>query len=195
MENKQVLDTLAECGSLLEGHFLLTSGKHSDRYCQCARLLQYPERAARVVALIAEQVKNLGATAVVGPAMGGILVAYELARQLGVRNLFTERENGVMTLRRGFELSPGERVLISEDVVTTGKSTMEVADILEAKGAQIVGLCCLVDRRVPGVEFPLPLYSATTLTVQTFEPDACPLCAQGIPAVKPGSRALHSQSA
>lgn len=188
MENQQVMETLRSCGSLLEGHFLLTSGKHSDRFCQCAKLLQYPDKAAQVVALVAEQVGDLGATAVVGPAMGGIVVAYELARQLGVRGIFTERVEDEMALRRGFEIAPGEKVLISEDVVTTGKSTMEVVRLLEGLGAQVVGLCCLVDRRAPGVELPLPLYSATTLNVQTYEADRCPLCGTQQPLVKPGSR-------
>ena len=140
MEHKAVIETLRECGSLLEGHFLLTSGKHSDRYCQCAKLLQHPDKAASVVELITDQVKDLGATVVVGPAMGGIVVAYELARQLGVRGIFTERVEEQMTLRRGFELAPGEKVLLSEDVVTTGKSTMEVVKLVEDMGAQVIGL-------------------------------------------------------
>ncbi len=188
MEHKAVIETLRECGSLLEGHFLLTSGKHSDRYCQCAKLLQYPDKAATVVELIARQVRDLGITVVVGPAMGGIVVAYELARQLGVRGIFTERVEEQMALRRGFELAPGEKVLLSEDVVTTGKSTMEVVKLVESMGAQVIGLCCLVDRRAPEVELPLPLYSATTLTVQTFEANHCPLCSQNLPLEKPGSR-------
>ncbi len=190
MENKAVLDLLRECGSLLEGHFLLTSGKHSDRYCQCAKLLQYPDKAAQVVELVARQVGELGATVVVGPAMGGIVVAYELARQLGVRGIFTERVEEQMALRRGFTLTPQDRVLVSEDVVTTGKSTMEVIKLVESFGAQVVGLCCLVDRRMPGIELPLPLYSATTLQVQTFEPADCPLCRQNLPLEKPGSRKI-----
>lgn len=188
MENQMVLDTLRECGSLLEGHFLLSSGKHSDRYCQCAKLLQYPGRAEKVLALVTEQVKDKGATVVIGPAMGGIVVAYELARQLKLPGFFTERENGEMTLRRGFALSPEDRVLIAEDVVTTGKSTMETVKVIEAAGAKVIGLCCIVDRRAPGVELPFPLYAATSLNVQTFEADACPLCAEGTPYVKPGSR-------
>lgn len=188
LENQMVLDTLRECGSLLEGHFLLSSGRHSDRYCQCARLLQYPDRAARVLALIAEQVKDLGATVVVGPAMGGIVVAYELARQLGLPGIFTERVDGEMMLRRGFALGPQDRVLLSEDVVTTGKSSMEAVAAIEATGAKVIGFCCIVDRRAPGTKLPLPLYSATVLEVQTFESDACPLCGRGLPVEKPGSR-------
>jgi len=190
MENKMVLDTLRECGSLLEGHFLLSSGKHSDRYCQCAKLLQYPDKAARVLEVVAGQVKDIQADMVVGPAMGGIVVAYELARQLGLPGIFTERADNVMTLRRGFQVEKGMKILITEDVVTTGKSTMETVAVLEGFGAQVVGLCCIVDRRAPGVELPFPIYSATTLEVQTFEADACPLCATGLPAEKPGSRKM-----
>jgi orotate phosphoribosyltransferase len=190
MENQFVIETLKSCGSLLDGHFLLTSGKHSDRYCQCARLLQYPDKAAEVLALVAEQVKHLGATVIVGPAMGGVIVAYELARQLGLPGVFTERVDGEMTLRRGFELTGNDRVLISEDVVTTGKSTLETVKAIESCGARVLGLCCIADRRAPGVEVPFPLYAATTLNVQTFEADDCPLCKQNIPVVKPGSRKI-----
>ena len=190
MENTFVLDTLRECGSLLEGHFLLSSGKHSNRYVQCAKLLQYPDRAAKVLSLVAEQVKDLGATVVVGPAIGGIVVAYELARQIGIPGIFTEREDNVMTLRRGFALSSGDRVLVSEDVVTTGKSTLETVKVIESYGARVIGLCCIADRRTPGVELPFPLYSATSLDVQTFEADNCPLCGAGLPVVKPGSRKI-----
>ena len=188
MENNMVLDILRECGSLLEGHFLLTSGKHSDRYCQCAKLLQYPERAERVLALVADQVRALGATVVVGPAMGGVIPAYELARQLRVRGIFTERVEDVMQLRRGFALEASDNVLVCEDVITTGKSTLETLAVLQETGARVIGLCCLVDRRVPGVELPLPLYAATTLNVQTFEAGSCSLCEQGVPIEKPGSR-------
>lgn len=191
MENQVVVEILRECGSLLEGHFLLSSGKHSDRYCQCAKLLQYPDKAAKVLAYVTEQIKDLGATVMVGPAMGGIVVAYELARQLGIPGIFTERVDNMMTLRRGFTLQPGDRVLITEDVVTTGKSTMETVAVIESMGAKVIGLCCIVDRRVPGVELPFPLYAATALQVQTFEPDTCPLCAQGLSVEKPGSRKMQ----
>ena len=190
MENQMVLEVLRECGSLLEGHFLLSSGKHSDRYCQCAKLLQHPERAAKVLAEVAKQVSGLAVDVVVGPAMGGIVVAYELARQLGVPGIFTERVDNVMTLRRGFEVRPGQTILVTEDVVTTGKSTMETVAVLEGFGARVVGLCCIVDRRIPGTQLPFPIYSATELTVQTFEADACPLCEKGLQIEKPGSRKM-----
>ena len=188
MENKAVIEILKQCESLLDGHFLLSSGKHSDRYCQCAKLLQYPGKAEQVLAVVAEQVKALGATAVVGPAMGGIVPAYELARQLKVKGVFTEREDGEMRFRRGFSLSEHDRVLIGEDVITTGKSTMETVRAVEAQGAKVIGLCCIVDRSAPGVDLPLPVYSATALSVKTFEAASCPLCKEKLPIEKPGSR-------
>lgn len=191
MENKEVLDILRESGSLLEGHFLLSSGKHSNRYCQCARLLQYPDRAEKVIAHITPQVKDLGATIVVGPAMGGIIVAYELARQLGIPGIFTERVDNVMTLRRGFELGRSDRVLIAEDVVTTAKSTLETVKVIESYGAKVIGMVCIVDRRVPSAtELPFPLFSATSLSVETFDAEGCPLCGQGLDVEKPGSRKM-----
>lgn len=170
----------------MEGHFLLSSGRHSDRYCQCAKLLQYPDRAARVISVITEQVKELPIDMVVGPAMGGIIVAYELGRQLGVPAIFTERVDNVMTLRRGFEVKPGQKLLITEDVVTTGKSSLETIEVLKSFGAEVIGVACLADRS--SGDFPYPIYSATKLNIQSWEPDECPLCKQGLPFVKPGSR-------
>ena len=199
MENKSVIEILKECESLLDGHFLLSSGKHSDRYCQCAKLLQYPDKAEKVLAVVAGQVKGLGATAVVGPAMGGIVPAYELARHLGIKGIFTERVDGEMQFRRGFSLSENDRVLIGEDVVTTGKSTMETVRAIEAQGAKVIGFCCIVDRRAPGVDLPLPVFNATTLAVKTFEAEDCPLCKEKLPLEKPGSRkqleAAHTDTA
>ncbi len=181
-----VIDELKQSEALLEGHFLLSSGRHSDRYCQCAKLLQYPDRAERVISVIKEQVKDLPIDMVVGPAMGGILVAYELGRQLGVPAIFTERVDNVMTLRRGFEVKPGQKLLITEDVVTTGKSSLETIEVLKGYGAEVIGIACLADRSTG--DFPYPIYSATKLDIQSWEADECPLCKQGIPVVKPGSR-------
>ncbi len=192
MENKIVLDTLRECESLLDGHFLLSSGKHSNRYCQCAKLLQYPDKAAKVLEIVAKKVEKLGATVVVGPAMGGIVVAYELARQLNIRGVFTERVDLDMQFRRGFSVNKGEKVLIAEDVVTTGKSTLETVKAIEALGGEVVGLCCIVDRRAPNISLPFPIFSATSLDVETFEADSCLLCDKGIPTEKPGSRKINS---
>lgn len=190
MENQAVIEILRGCESLLDGHFLLSSGKHSNRYCQCAKLLQYPDKAEQVLAFVTKQVRELHADVVVGPAMGGIVVAYELARQLGVRGVFTERVDADMQFRRGFAIQKGERVLISEDVVTTGKSTMETVKAIEALGGEVIGLCCIADRRTPDIDLPFPVFAATSLNVETFEADACPLCKQGVPVEKPGSRVV-----
>jgi len=185
----EVLEYLQATGAVLDGHFILSSGKHAARYIQCARLLQHPDSAHRVCLLLGERAQTFGPIdAVIGPALGGIIVAYELARVLSIRGLFTERQNGRMTLRRGFEIEKSERVLIVEDVVTTGGSSLEVADVVKQCGAEILGIACIVDRRPKGTELPLPLVSAIKLKIDAFEPEACPLCRQGIPAVKPGSR-------
>lgn len=191
MENKVVLETLRETESLLEGHFLLTSGKHSDRYCQCAQLFQYPSKAKKITSYITDQVEDLGATVVLGPAMGGIIAGYELARQLGLKSIFCERnDKGEMTLRRNFTLSPEDKVIIAEDVVTTAKSALETAALIESYGAQVVALTCIVDRRVPGASTPFPIYSATTLEVGAYEADDCPLCSDDVELVQPGSRKM-----
>ncbi|MDR2072380.1 MAG: orotate phosphoribosyltransferase [Spirochaetaceae bacterium] len=191
------LELLRGSGALLEGHFLLSSGRHSDKYVQCARLLQYPEKAAAALAPVAEQVRasvaagGLAVDVLAGPAMGGILVAYELGRQLGLPAFFTERgDDGIMSLRRGFEIKPGSRILITEDVITTGKSFGECAAVLEARGGIISALACVVDRRTPGVEVPWPLYAACRVDAKNQAPEDCELCRQGLPLVKPGSRRI-----
>ncbi|ARC83212.1 orotate phosphoribosyltransferase [Clostridium argentinense CDC 2741] len=191
MENKDkmVIDTLVETEALLEGHFLLSSGKHSNKYCQCARLLQYPDKAEKILKLVVEKIKDMDFDVVVGPAMGGVIVAYELARQLGKTAIFTERREGVMTLSR-FEIAKGTKVIISEDVVTTGKSTMEVIEVLEKLGAEVVGVCSIVDRSSDDCKLKLPLYSAIKLNIETFDADECPLCKKQVPYVKPGSRII-----
>jgi orotate phosphoribosyltransferase len=190
-----VLKLLRESGALLEGHFLLSSGRHSNRYFQCARLLQYPGKAAAALAPVAKRIRDdieagrLAIDAVVGPAIGGIIVAYELGRQLGIPAFFTERDDtGAMALRRGFELAPGQRVLIAEDVVTTGKSSGESAAVLERLGAKVAALACLVDRRAEGAALPWPLYPACAVAVENWDAGSCELCEKGIPPVKPGSR-------
>jgi orotate phosphoribosyltransferase len=189
------INLLRESGAMLEGHFLLSSGRHSDRYIQCAQLLQYPARAAHALGPVAERIRadinagTIAIDAIVGPAIGGIIVAYELGRQLGLRAFFTERdESGAMTLRRGFAVKPGERILIAEDVVTTAKSSGESARALEAAGAQVVALACVVDRRNNGVAVAWPFYAACTVAVANVAAEDCPLCRQGIPLIKPGSR-------
>jgi len=183
-----VIEQLKQSEALLEGHFLLSSGRHSNGYCQCAKLLQYPDRAAKVLALVVEKLKCTPVDIVVGPAMGGIIVAYELGRQLGVPAIFTEREDGKMVLRRGFEIHPNQRVLITEDVVTTGKSSLETIEVLKQYGAEVVGIACIANRSTGDIEY--PIFDAIKLNIESWEPENCPLCKQGIPYVKPGSRAI-----
>jgi orotate phosphoribosyltransferase len=183
-----VLRLLKRTGALLEGHFLLSSGLHSDRYFQCARLLQHPRLAARAGRALADLCRPLGARLVVSPALGGVVIGHEVGRALGVRAIFTEREQGIMKLRRGFTIDHGEPALVVEDVVTTGKSTLEAAAAVAAAGGAVVGLASIVDRS-GGVAFPYPFRSLLRLQVATFAPEACPLCRAGkLPAVKPGSR-------
>ncbi len=181
-----VIEILKECEALLEGHFLLSSGRHSNRYCQCAKLLQYPDKAAKVISVVAEQLKEVDFDKVVGPAMGGIIVAYEVGRQCGKPAIFTEREDGKMTLRRGFEIKPGERVIITEDVVTTGKSALEAAEVVKSLGGIVVGIACIVDRGTSKLDY--PIYSCTKMNIESYEKDECPLCKENIPYIKPGSR-------
>ncbi|MCX7655231.1 MAG: orotate phosphoribosyltransferase [Treponemataceae bacterium] len=195
----RTIELLKESGALLEGHFLLSSGRHSDRYFQCARLLQYPHRAAEALSGVVTQLKSdmesgkLHIDAICGPAMGGIIVAYELGRQLGLPAFFTERDDsGTMSLRRGFEVTPGQKILIAEDVVTTGKSSAETARVLETLGARIEGLACIVDRRAAEEAIPWPFYPACRVPVANWDALDCALCKQGVPLVKPGSRRVFS---
>lgn len=195
-----VVSILGECRAMLTGHFLLSSGKHSSQYFQCARLLQYPDRAAAVIGTVAEKIRKLTdegkleVDAIIGPAMGGIVVAYELGRQLGKPAFFTERnDEGVMALRRGFEIAPGERIIIAEDVVTTGKSTLETAEQIKKMGGIVVASICIVDRRPADASepFPWPLFAAARLPAVLWDADGCELCKEGkSPAVKPGSRKI-----
>lgn len=189
MQENEILDILKESEAFLEGHFLLSSGRHSGGYCQCAKLLRFPDKAEKVLRPVAEQLRPLGVSKVCGPAMGGVIVSYELARQLGVESIFTERQDGVMQLRRGFSVEKGERVIISEDVVTTGKSTMETVAALEALGAEVVGVACIADRRAADCVLSLPVYAAVKLDIANYAPEDCPLCREGkTELVKPGSR-------
>lgn len=189
LTDKEVLQLLRSTGAIMEGHFLLSSGKHSARYIQCSRLFQRPDLAHQVCSVLVEKARGLGGIdVVVGPALGGIVMAYELARVLGVRGMFTEREEGKMNLRRGFQIEPGERALIAEDVVTTGRSSLEVAQVVAACGGEVVGIACVVDRRAGSVEMDLPVISATKMKIEVYKPEECPLCQRGVPPVKPGSR-------
>ncbi len=188
MTESEVLQIFRENSALLEGHFVLSSGLHSDRYIQCALVLQYPRIAGRLCSELAEKVRDLGASVVAAPALGGVIVAHEVARALGIRALFTERQMGAMSLRRGFSLSPGEPTLVVEDVITTGGSTRETMACVKQGGGSVVGVGALIDRSGGGANLGVPKSALATLAVQNFDAADCPLCRSGIPAVKPGSR-------
>jgi orotate phosphoribosyltransferase len=185
-----LLNIFQQTGALLEGHFQLTSGLHSPRYLQCALVLQHPEHAEWIGRALASRFADEGIGAVVAPAIGGIIVAHETARASGVRAFFTEREAGVMTLRRGFHINEGERVLVVEDVVTTGGSTRETIEAVTCAGGLVVGAGSVVDRSGGSVDIGVRRVALLTLDVPAYTPDDCPLCAQGTAAVKPGSRTL-----
>jgi len=191
----EVVDLYKNDGALLQGHFLLSSGLHSDTYLQSAKVLQNPEHAERLcvamVAGIPEAVRKQ-IRCVVGPAMGAVLVSYECARALGVRSLFTERENGQMVLRRGFALSSGEGVLVVEDITTTGGSTRECITAVEAAGGKVLASSAIIDRSAGFQDFDgIPFYPLLRLPVRTWSAEDCPLCAAGGVPVKPGSRGLR----
>ena len=187
MSKVDVVEILKKSDALLEGHFLLSSGKHSNRYVQCAKVLRYPEYAAEVLSTVVDKIKDLDIDLVVGPAMGGVIVSYELGRQLNKEAVFTERKDGVMQLRRGFEVKPGAKIIISEDVVTTGKSTLETKKALEELGGEVIGVACIADRTSAPIG--MPIYSAIKLDIQVHDAENCPLCKEGkIELVKPGSR-------
>ena len=171
-----------------EGHFKFTSGRHSDRYVQCARLFEHPGDCTIMCSEVAEAFRGKGADLVVGPALGGIIMAYEVAKALGVRNIFAERENGVMMLRRNFEVTEGTRAIVVEDVVTTGGSAMEVVELLREHGADVVGVGAIVDRSNGAVDFGLPFHAVVTMDLKSWEAEDCHLCRQGLPLTKPGSR-------
>ena len=184
-----VLDRFRQVGALLEGHFRLTSGLHSPGYLQCALVLQHPAQAEACGREIADRVRALGAQVVLSPALGGIVIGQEVGRALGVRAVFAERQDGILMLRRGFALSPGEKVLVVEDVVTTGKSTRETIDVARAAGATVVGAASIIDRSGGHQNLDVPYHALATIALPTYQPEACPMCAAGQPVVKPGSRA------
>ncbi len=189
MTDRETLDLYEATGALLRGHFRLTSGLHSDVYLQSALVLQYPPHAGALGAALAAPFRNDGIQTVLAPAIGGILVAHEVARVIGVRALFTEREDGVMRLRRGFTLAAGERCLVVEDVMTTGGSIREVVGCVEALGGMVVGVGSLIDRSGGGASFPVKRATLATVKATTWKPEECPLCRAGGQAIKPGSRA------
>jgi orotate phosphoribosyltransferase len=188
MDQDAVLDLFRKSGALLEGHFRLSSGLHSNRYLQSALVLQYPEFAGALGHAVGERTRHLQATAVLSPALGGIVIGQEVGRALGIRALFAERQDGTLTLRRGFTLGPTDRVLIVEDVITTGGSTRETAAVAEAAGARVIGASSIIDRGPDPGRLGLPLQSLVRLEVPTWDPESCPMCAKGEPVTKPGSR-------
>lgn len=187
MNREEILKIFKDTGALLQGHFRLTSGLHSPQYFQCALVLQDPVQAQKLCWEIACQFIAEKINVVIGPAIGGIVVAQEVARLIGARAIFAERENNKMTLRRGFQIKSGERVLVVEDVVTTGGSIKEVIELVKADGGDIKGVAFLVDRSQGKVEFSVPKFAVIEMDVISYE-ENCPLCKQGLPVVKPGSR-------
>lgn len=188
MTEKQIVELFEKHNALLTGHFKLSSGLHSEKYLQCALILQYPELAEKLSALIAKKFAKTKIDVVVGPALGGITLAYEVARALGVRGLFTERHDGKMVLRRGFFIRNGEKVLVVEDVITTGGSTKEVMEVVKSFGAMVVGIGSVIDRSAHDPDFGVPFAALAKIGVMTFEEKDCPLCKKNIPVTKPGSR-------
>jgi len=185
----RVTDLMKASGALMKGHFRLSSGLHSDEYCQCAKVAEHPEISEELGRMLADLFRGDHVDVVVSPAIGGIVIGYEVARALGVRAIWAERTDGAMALRRGFGVSPGERVLIVEDVVTTGGSVREVAQVVKEAGAEIVGFGFIMDRSREPLNLPGPTKALLeTRDMKTYDPDTCPLCAEGIPLVKPGSK-------
>ncbi|MGK9368982.1 orotate phosphoribosyltransferase [Melioribacter sp. Ez-97] len=191
MNKQEILDIFLKTEALLEGHFLLTSGRHSNQYFQCALVLQYPEYNSLISGMIADHFKNHEIDAVISPAIGGIVVGQEVARQLNKKSIFAEREDKTLTLRRGFGIEAGKKYLVCEDVVTTGGSVFEVMDIVKNGGGIVAGVGFIVDRSNNKVDFGVPQFSTLQLEVKSFLPEECPLCKENkIPLVKPGSRKI-----
>jgi orotate phosphoribosyltransferase len=188
MNADAVLSLFRKSGALLEGHFKLSSGLHSDKYLQSALVLQYPEFANALGESVAARTRHLGATVVLSPALGGIVIGQETGRALGVRAIFAERQESKLALRRGFTLSPQDRVLVVEDVITTGGSTLETVAVATAAGATVIGAAAIINRGKNEAKMGLPFYALVNMEVPVFEPERCPLCAKGDPVVKPGSR-------
>ena len=188
MTRDELLELYRRSGALLEGHFRLTSGLHSPGYLQCALVLQHPQHAEAVGRAIADRVRGVRADVVLSPALGGVVIGQEVGRALGVRAIFAERQDGKLALRRGFTLATTDRVLVVEDVMTTGGSTRETIEVAKAAGGQVVGAASIVDRSGGTIRFDVPFTALLEIALPTYDPEQCPLCAQGLPVVKPGSR-------
>ena len=189
MTEKEIIDILEKSGALLSGHFQLRSGLHSNRFFQAALLLQYPDKAETVCRFVAESFRNSGVETVISPAVGGLIVGQEVARALGCRAVFADKEDGELVLKRGFSLRKGEKVLVAEDVVTKGGRVQQTIDLVRSFDAEVVGVAVLVDRSGGTVTFDVPVFkSALKLSLPTFDPAECPLCKQGLPVDRPGSK-------
>jgi orotate phosphoribosyltransferase len=186
--NEKALELLKDAGVLLEGHFLLTSGRHSAKYLQCAKIFKDTKLSELLCKELADRLGDNKPDQVCGPAIGAILMSYEVSRQLGTPNIFAERENGAMVFRRGFEVVKGQKILVVEDVVTTGGSVKEVIKLIQDAGGIVSGVGAIVDRTGGKIDFGVPFYSVLSVEVESFDPDNCPICKTGIPAIKPGSR-------
>lgn len=191
MKENEVLSLFQEIGVIKQGHFKLSSGRHSDIYLQCAILQQYPELHSRVLQSIADSIKSYQPTVIVGAAVGGVVSSYELARLVGARSIFTERVDGCLKLRRGFELIPEDRVVVIEDVVTTAKTTIEIIDLVKVYGLIPKAIATIVDRRATPTGIDFPFFSAIKVTAQTWLQEECPLCLKKQPIDEPGSRRLN----
>ena len=189
MTDNEVLELFRQSGALLDGHFRLSSGLHSDRYLQSALVLQHPDYAEQMGRALAARLEHLQPTAILSPALGGIVIGQEVGRAMHLRSLFAERQDGKLMLRRGFTLAPSDRVVVVEDVITTGGSTRETTAVAEATGAIVLGVAAIIDRGSDPGRLSLPLQALVRMEVPTYQADACPMCASGMPVTKPGSRA------
>ncbi len=185
MNDQMIIDLLKKTGVIMEGHFLLTSGRHSSRFLQCSQLMQHPEYAGALCRLMAEPFRGEGVETVIGPAMGGVILAYEVARALGAKAIYAEPSEGKMVLRRGFKIEAGEKVLIVEDAVSTGGSVQKVIDLLKSNEAEIIGVAVIVDRTAGNLNLGIPTAALLQMQIESFEPEACPLCQAGQPLQKP----------
>lgn len=194
LSNERAIEILKKANVLLEGHFLLTSGRHSNQYLQCAKIFRNTKYSEELCKALAEQFKDYDIDVVVGPAMGAVLMSYEVSRHLGVENYFAERVDGKMEFRRGFNIEKDMKCLIVEDVVTTGGSVKEVMELIQQAGGEVVGVGLIIDRTGGKVDLGVPLKSVLSMEVKSYEHDECPICKQGdIELVKPGSRKLPTK--
>ena len=194
LTREELLDLFRRSGALLDGHFRLSSGLHSPGYLQCALVLQHPQHAEALGGAIADRARDLRPSLVLSPALGGIVIGQEVGRALGVRAVFAERQDGALMLRRGFTIVETDRVLVVEDVLTTGGSTRETMQVARAAGGQVVGAASIVDRGNGSARLDVPFSALIDMSLPTYEPDQCPLCAKGLPVIKPGSRPVAHPS-